>query len=151
MPRTVPLFHRYSIPPTDLWPEVASWRGIEASMTGLLAYRALPRTPLAQGQKRTIHPSLFGVLPVTEWQVHIAHFDPVAMTMECHEHGGCIRRWEHGLAIRPEGKGAVLQETITIDAGLLTVPVALWARFAYRRRHKMRLARLSVPASRMER
>jgi len=88
---------------------------------------------------------LFGVLPIG-WQavsVHLLPEEGGTRRAEDKGHSLLIRRWHHILEVAPDGQGGTLYtDRLTIDAGLLTPIVTLFARilFAHRQRRFRRLA-----------
>ncbi len=56
-------------------------------------------------------------------------------------HSALIRRWDHRITLAPEGAGTRYTDHVTIEAGHLTRPVAVFARsfYAHRQRRWRRL------------
>ncbi len=51
-------------------------------------------------------------------------------------HGALIKLWDHMVEVSPEGSGSRYLDRITVDAGLLTPLIALFARRFYQHRQK---------------
>ena len=57
-------------------------------------------------------------------------------------HSGLIKRWDHLITLEPDGSGTRYTDHVTIEAGLLTLPVTMFAKSFYA--HRQRRWRLLV-------
>ena len=145
---TVVLHHDYDAAPRDVWAVATDWDCFIRAMEGVAAFRGLPDEPLHEGQRIEAEVSLFGKLP---WQPHVMQlerFDPEAMEFQSREASTGVKRWDHHLTVTAHKGGALLTDTIEIEAERfwMTPLFVLWARFVYRRRHAPRLAMLATPS-----
>ncbi|MEO1240824.1 MAG: hypothetical protein AAFX54_02860 [Pseudomonadota bacterium] len=62
-------------------------------------------------------------------------------SMRDNGYGTMIKTWDHTIEVSPKGSGALYVDRITVDAGILTPVVALFAARFYKHRQK-RLRRL---------
>ncbi len=81
---------------------------------------------------------LLGVLPVG-WQAIKIEPQPMrgdVWSIRDNGHGAMIRTWDHMIEIKPEGDGTRYADRVTIDAGVLTFFVVVFARFFYAHRQR---------------
>jgi hypothetical protein len=90
-----------------------------------------------QGSTIRIKCWLFGVIPLATRTLLFERVDDDAREIQTREHDRMIRRWDHLIAIRKgNGETALYSDTVEIDAGLLTLPVWLFAQWFYRHRQR---------------
>ena len=84
-----------------------------------------------------------GLVPLGRQTIDIRHGEGPDGTRTIRDagRGQIVKVWNHLITIAPEGDGARYTDEVTIDAGLLTLPVALFARafYAHRQRRWRRL------------
>ena len=132
------LAHDYSISAGDLFARIMRWDELVEVMQGVAAFEGLPPGELQAGQRFTVNIALRGA-PPAPWSIEVVRRDDAARVVQTIEHGGPIRRWAHTIEIedRPEG-GAVMRDTLEIDAGDLTDAHVERARAMYEARHAAR-------------
>lgn len=80
---------------------------------------------------------LFGFIPIGTRTLFWERIDPAAREMQTREHDPLIRRWDHRIAVEPTGAGACrYTDDVEVEAGLLTLPVWLFAQWFYRHRQR---------------
>jgi hypothetical protein len=96
---------------------------------------------------------MFGLIPLGTRILHWERIDPAAREMQTREHDPLIRRWDHRIHVEPLGNDACrYTDDVEINAGILTLPVWLFAQWFYRhRQHRWqrvarRLAAEAMPA-----
>jgi len=84
-----------------------------------------------------IRPYLFGIVPMGVRVLTCEHVDHQRFEIQTREHDWLIRRWDHRIQFEPlaPGKSRYTDE-VEIDAGLLTLPVWLFAQWFYRHRQR---------------
>lgn len=81
---------------------------------------------------------LFGVLPLGRQSIVIVHVpasDGVRRIRDA-GHGALARRWDHLITIEARGAQTRYTDAVTIEAGWLTAPVAVFARIFYAHRQR---------------
>lgn len=81
---------------------------------------------------------LFGVLPVG-WQMVGLETQPMRgdiWSVRDNGRGALIRRWDHWIEVSPDGEGTRYTDRVTVEAGVLTPFVALFARIFYAHRQR---------------
>jgi hypothetical protein len=81
---------------------------------------------------------LFGTVPVGWQAIRISLPEPLGDVRFVRDdgYGPLIERWDHWIAVGPEGEGTRYLDQVTIDAGALTPLVAAFARVFYAHRQK---------------
>ena len=80
---------------------------------------------------------LFGFIPVARHHLHISAIDESTRTLSSREHGGVITTWNHDIVITPLDEATCeYRDRIEIDAGAVTGPVGLYARWFYAMRQR---------------
>ncbi len=80
-------------------------------------------------------PYLFGFLPIGIRNLFWERIDDASRQMQTREHDPLIRRWDHRIAVEPADTSTCrYTDDVDIEAGLLTVPVWLFAQLFYRHR-----------------
>lgn len=103
-------------------------------------------------QRVQLRSYLLQFIPLGLRTLYFEQIDNDARVIQTREHDRLIRKWDHRIEIRPNGDGKTrYSDTVEIDAGLVTLPVWLFARVFYwhrQRRWQSVAARLSaVPAT----
>lgn len=137
--RRVELIHEYDAPAREVWEIAIDYACLAEVMQGLISFVGLPTGRVKSDQAITVMVSLFGKLPSQPYDMQIVEFDDAKMSFTSSERGAGVKSWRHSLQVKPTATGCQLTDKIEIDAGLLTWPFALWARFLYRKRHNPRL------------
>lgn len=141
---TVSLTHDYPYPAHMVWDVATSFDHLKTVTNGLIAFRNLPAGRLYNGQHILVDVSLFGRLPYQPYEMNVLALDDHARTFQSSEVGAGVKSWCHDLRVVETGTGSRIEETIEIDAGLLSPLFGTWARFMYRKRHAPRLAILAA-------
>lgn len=82
--------------------------------------------------------SLWGVLPIG-WQIIRIEYPPMKGATRLLRDNGfspMIKIWDHMIEVSPEAHGTHYVDRITIEAGVLTPLVALFARYFYQHRQR---------------
>lgn len=81
---------------------------------------------------------LYGVLPLGPQTIVISYPEPSGGTRRLRDdgYGGVIRRWDHLMEVAPHPDGTLYRDTVAVEAGWLTRPVAAFARFYYSHRQR---------------
>lgn len=141
---TVEVTHHYDVPPRVLWEVVTDFGALAVVMRGLARFDGLPTGRCAAGQDFAVKVRLFGWLPPMDYRMAVEACDDEAMWLQSREQGSGARQWDHRIAVTDDGQGgAVLTDTIDLDAGWRTPVFALWARFLLKYRHRPRLRLLA--------
>lgn len=89
------------------------------------------------GATVAMRPYIFGLVPLgTRW-LHWERIDPAIREMQTREHDPLIRRWDHRIQVEPLTPGQCrYTDDVEIEAGVLTLPVWLFAQWFYRHRQR---------------
>jgi len=132
---------------TDLSAPAASvWA--HAQTSALLRYVAAPLVIFEAKDPASLPPvwregryrvalKVFGWLPFGDQWIVIEHtpLDDGAFGVRDNGYSALIRRWDHHIVIQPTGDGECrYRDTLDVEAGLLTVPIWLFAQLFYRHR-----------------
>lgn len=80
---------------------------------------------------------LFSIIPVGTRTILIESVDDRSMTIQSREHGEIgLTKWDHLIAVKPEGDGSRYSDTIEIDAGVFTLLYWWYAEMFYRHRQR---------------
>ena len=79
---------------------------------------------------------LFGIIPLGRQAVVISHPPSNTFTLRDNGRSALIQKWDHVITIAPAGSGTHYRDQVTIEAGLLTPLVWLFALFFYRHRQR---------------
>jgi hypothetical protein len=80
---------------------------------------------------------LFGCLPFSRHQLHIARIDESSRILSSRECGGVITVWNHDIeVVSIDGVTCRYRDRIEIEAGLMTPLIALYAEWFYRLRQR---------------
>lgn len=101
-------------------------------------YDGLPSELMQPGKTYVTNVTALGFAKSYDYHIRIDEVCPRTMVIETSEWGKGIRHWLHTIEILPGNDGSVWTDRISIDAGLTTPVLALFARHMYRHRHKER-------------
>jgi hypothetical protein len=150
--RTIELSTFLAAEPDAVWRHVQTSALLHHVASPLIRFKPLEGAFPSRWQpgKYRANMLLFGVLPIGWQAVVIDHPEPEGDTRFIRDNGfgPLVRRWDHLIAIRPEGSGTRYVDRVTIDAGLLTPVVAAFARvfYAHRQRRWRQLASTNFAA-----
>ncbi len=142
--RTVRVEHDYPVPPAQLWQIATDYDALAEVMKGLISFEGLPAGRTHTGQSFTVMVSLFGRLPKQPYFMEVLECDDARMVLRSSERGAGVKTWNHTLTVSQTATGSRMSDHIDIEAGLMTLPFALWAKFLYKARHKPRLRLLNL-------
>ncbi len=79
-----------------------------------------------------------GVIPLGRQTIRISYPEAPSGTKHLRDngHSAMIRRWDHLIALEPDGSGTRYTDRVAIDAGILTLPVARFAQSFYAHRQR---------------
>jgi hypothetical protein len=122
-------------------------------LKGIFSFPALNGRidPIREGESGTGWTLLFHTLPFARWTIKVVRVDDSAHTIVTHEHGGIVRRWNHTLHVQElDAARSRYHDTVEVDAGPLTRPVAAFVGFifSYRQHRLRRLAHRHLASSR---
>ena len=137
--RTIQLTHDYPFPASDVWNVAIDYDCLAEVMQGLIKFDGLPTGQAGLGQSISVMVSLFGRLPAQPYHMEIVEFNPDRMIMISSEQGAGVKSWHHRLQVTTTPTGSRLTDRIEIDAGWMTWPFTLWAKYLYKKRHAPRL------------
>lgn len=134
-------------PASRVWSAARSPAAFRYVTWGLLSITGLPRTGrFVQGSQVDGWLLLCGVLPLHRHHLEVVGLDEATMTLSSHEWGGVLRRWDHDIVVEQLDDGrSRYTDRVLIDAGPVTLPVAMfaWSFYRYRQwrwRHLVRRA-----------
>ena len=79
----------------------------------------------------------FGVIPLGSHHIKLVKLDKQERKLVSNEHGSLARAWNHQIQFKSIGDDSIqYTDSIEIHAGLLTVPIWLFAHFFYRHRQR---------------
>jgi hypothetical protein len=151
MTRVVDREVRLSASPEAVWRETQRPALLEYVASPLVRFRWIepPERPehWPDGGTVRVRSYLFGFLPMGERVLVFERIDDEAREIQTREHDPMIRRWDHLITVRDDGAdGARYRDRIEIDAGLLTLPVWLFAQWFYwHRQRRWRRVAKSIP------
>lgn len=80
---------------------------------------------------------LFGIIPFGDHFIRLVEIDHNEKTIISNEHGKFIKVWNHTIRLKPIDDHAIdYTDEVEIEAGILTLPVWLFAHLFYRHRQK---------------
>jgi hypothetical protein len=89
------------------------------------------------GATVSLRPRLFGMIPIGTRVLHWEKIDAAAREMQTREYDPLIRRWDHRIHVEPTGPNSCrYTDDVEINAGVLTLPVWLFAQLFYRHRQR---------------
>mgnify|MGYP001813401044 CR=1 FL=1 len=141
MTRVVDLEVHLTASSEAVWEEVQRPALLEEVAAPLVRFRWIePEERLAHwpaGGTVRVRSYLFGILPMGERELVFERIDDERHEIQTRERDALIRRWDHLITVRDGGEGgARYRDRIEIDAGLLTLPVWLFAQWFYRHRQR---------------
>ncbi|MEO1798482.1 MAG: hypothetical protein AAFR53_15955 [Pseudomonadota bacterium] len=79
-----------------------------------------------------------GLVPLGRQTISISHPEAPegCRALRDNGHSGMIRRWDHLITLEPEGAGTRYTDRVSIEAEVLTWPVAMFARSFYAHRQR---------------
>lgn len=128
--------------PTDaerVWAAMRHPASFSYVCRGLIGLPALAgRTDaMCAGERGTGWILLFHCIPLSRHTIHLTEIDHAARTLRTEEHNGLIRSWNHALRVEPVSERTCrYSDTVDIEAGALTAPVAGLAVLLYRYRQR---------------
>ncbi len=128
-------------PPERVWAEVRTSRLLAYVAKGFIRFKPLKGDVFPEtwepGEYRAWM-FLFGWLPIG-WQairIEIPESQGPVYRLRDNGYSPLIRRWDHWITLEAEGPGTLYTDRLDLDAGLLTWPVALFARIFYAHRQR---------------
>lgn len=124
------------------WREVQSSRVLHEICRPLITLRPGPgetQIPERWQPAATVRlrPRLFGVIPLGTRTLHWESIDEVRREMQTREYDPLIRRWDHRIHVEPlAGSTCRYTDDVEVEAGMLTLPVWLFAQWFYRHRQR---------------
>jgi hypothetical protein len=79
---------------------------------------------------------LFGIIPLGRQAVVISHPPSDVYTLRDNGHSALIQKWDHIITIAPAHSGTLYRDQVTIQAGMFTPFVWLFAQLFYRHRQR---------------
>ena len=127
------------MPLADAWERVQMPALLQFVARGMI--RFLPLDSLPQrwkaGQTYRVRMRLFGFLPFGGvHHLHVESVDAGSATIQTREWNAMIPVWQHRIRLRAVEGGVHYEDRILIYAGLLSLPVTLFASFFYRHRQR---------------
>jgi hypothetical protein len=105
---------------------------------GLATYQGLPEGAFEEGQSYQAYITVWGWMHNPRYRIHVERLNPATREMQSREQGRAIRQWDHTLSVTPTEGGAIWQDRIIVDSGLLTGYMVRVGRHMYKYRHRMR-------------
>lgn len=137
--KTVVIANSYTVSADVLWKLSVNYSALGMIAGRTISFRGLPPGEFTQGQSVRVSIALLGLFPRQEYHIDILERDDQRRTIRSSERGGGVNAWRHTLVVREAPGGSLLIDTVEIEAGWLTIPAALWAKFIYRQRHWPRI------------
>jgi len=147
MPKSVTLTHDYPYPADLVWAVATDLDHLRAVVQGLLKFKSLPSGKIEQGLILHVEVSLFGRMPYQPYDMTVVELDDQARCFRSDEKGAGVNYWRHHLRVVETATGSRIEETIEVDAGIMTWAFAAWAKFMYRKRHRPRLEILKTQSA----
>ena len=144
--RQLTLTHDYDVSPERLWALATDYGALAQVMAGRIAFEGLPEGRTKSGQSVDVMVSLFGKLPPQPYHMDVLECNDVTWTLRSSERGAGVKSWKHRVQVTATDQGSRLTDTLEIDAGWLTRPFCIWARYLYSARHAPRVRLLQSGA-----
>ncbi len=138
MAKTISLRHDYAASADAVWNLATDIEALDSVNRPRIVMTGLPKGRIHQGQVVNVDVSLFGIMPKKPYSMTVVKCDDAARSFESSEKGAGVKSWRHKLQVIDTACGSAIEETISIDAGLLTPLFAAWAKYLYRARHPVR-------------
>ncbi len=135
----------YPVSADRLFALVSDLDTLEAVSKPWVQFHHLPSGQVHTGQKLDVALSLFGLLPVRPYRMHVVSCDTVTRRLRSEEDGMGVHKLTHEVEVNEDGEASVLIDRVDIDAGWLTPIVTVYAWIIYRWRHHIRLRLLQAP------
>lgn len=101
-------------------------------------YDGLPAQLMQPGRTYVTNVTALGFAKSYDYHIRIEQVCPETKRIETSEWGKGINHWLHTIEILPSDQGSLWIDRISIDAGLTTPVLALFARHMYLHRHNKR-------------
>lgn len=144
--KTVIIRNTYDVPAEQLWKAATNYGDLDKVAGSAVSFQGLPDGEFSQGQSISVTISLLGLLPRQDYHIAILERDDINRILRSSERGAGVNIWNHTMAVSDHADGSLLTDTVEVEAGWLTIPAALWAKYLYRSRHKPRLRVLASAA-----
>lgn len=130
---------KIALPAAKTWELVQRSDTLEFVTKGLIGFRPLngsfPKT-WNIGVTENVQILLFGSIPAWEHAISFTDKQADKMQLDTEEAGGAVTRWDHTMTVKAlSDNTSSYTDAIEIEAGLLTIPVWLYAQGFYRYRH----------------
>jgi hypothetical protein len=79
---------------------------------------------------------LFGIIPLGRQAVVISHPPSEVFTLRDNGHSALIEKWDHVITITASGSDTLYRDQVTIQAGMITPFIWLFAQLFYRHRQR---------------
>lgn len=155
MPKVVELTTRLDCNPDEIWARVQTSQVLQHITAPILRFVPIDKDGFPEvwrvGEYRA-QMYLFGLVPMGWQAIAISFPDSEGSTRFLRDNGysPMIKRWDHWIMIAPTADGAATQYTdrVTVDAGILTPLIAMFARafYAHRQRRWRGLVKSSFAA-----
>ncbi len=136
---TVVVHTDYPVSTERLWEVAIDYGALARVMKGLVSFEGLPAGSAQAGKKLNVSVSLLGLLPKSPYVIEVLTCDSDAMIMKTVEYGSGVKSWRHTMTVSETPEGSRLTDRIQIEAGILTWPAAMFARYIYRARKEPRM------------
>lgn len=110
------------------------------AMRGLAVYQGLPQRNIVEGETIVVDVTMFGFIKTRNHIMFVERLDKESRVIQSREHNDGIKQWDHTLSVQPFNDGCVWRDKVVVDAGFGTYLTALFCRFVYARRHRVRCA-----------
>lgn len=128
----------YSEPTETLFEKARSFADMMEVSRPVSVYEGLPAELMQPGSTYVTNVTALGFAKSYDYHIRIDQVCPETKRIETSEWGKGIHHWLHTIEIVPGDKGSIWTDRISIDAGLTTPVLALFARHMYLHRHKRR-------------
>ena len=127
--------------PKAVWQEVKKPSLLMHVASPIVTFKSVsPPTLPAEwlsGQSVKLETHLFGVIPMGIRTLYFERVDDERRQIQTREHDPLIRKWDHLIEIGRDEKGETRYvDLLDVDAGVLTLPVWLFAQVFYRHRQR---------------
>ena len=137
----------YAADAERLWASAVDLGDLRTVCRGLVSFDdRVPATGrIHEGDIFVTDVRLFGRLPPRTYRMEVAELSDADRRFRSEESGAGVIRWTHVCTVTATPSGARLTDEIEIEAGAMTLPMALWARLLYRIRGRRRAALVEGP------
>ena len=128
-------------PVESLWRQIIKPASLMYVASPILRFVPEGKTRLGktweQGEVYTLRLRALGVLPLGVHRIHMLSVDNESHSIVTRESSRLIKTWNHAINIHESGSGCLTYvDEVEIRAGLLTLPVWLFAQVFYRHRQR---------------